>query len=342
MKKILVLPIKNEEWILESTLACASLWADHIIVADQNSEDSTPEILKKFSKVLVIKNNNQFHSSNVRKLLLDAARNFDGNNAIFSFDADEIPTSHILEKEYWDKISSLNPGSAIEMQWVNLWRSPDFYRTDEGSMHKPQYKSFGFIDNRKMEYTTLNVVNDHTSRIPAEAEKKPVRFEFPKVLHYQFANWQRTMSKQAYYRVVELLQKDNNFLTHLKINLKYLPSKDERGLKLEPVPNEWFKGFGGLLPKSFPAGELFWQDLEVLRQFEKHGTKKFSSLDIWDVDWESKRKDWKKNSNQSIGIGEITDARSITQKFFQKHILPLLVLFRPIYNKIFLWKNRLS
>lgn len=104
MKKILVMPVKNEDWILEKTLSCASLWADHIIIADQNSTDRTLEICNKFNKVVVVKNDSQFHSSNVRKLLLDTARNFDGNNAIFSFDADEIPTSGILELSFGTKL----------------------------------------------------------------------------------------------------------------------------------------------------------------------------------------------------------------------------------------------
>ena len=74
MKKIVLMPVKNEDWILEYSLSCASLWADHIIVADQTSTDRTPEICRKFEKVIYVKNHAEFHSSNVRKLLLDEAR----------------------------------------------------------------------------------------------------------------------------------------------------------------------------------------------------------------------------------------------------------------------------
>jgi glycosyltransferase involved in cell wall biosynthesis len=74
MKKIVLMPVKNEDWILEYSLSCASLWADYIIVADQNSTDRTPEICKNFDKVIYIKNDSQFHSGAVRRLLLEEAR----------------------------------------------------------------------------------------------------------------------------------------------------------------------------------------------------------------------------------------------------------------------------
>jgi glycosyltransferase involved in cell wall biosynthesis len=73
MKKILLFPVRNEEWILEQTLPAASLWADHIIVADHNSSDATPDILRRFPKVSIIQNTNEFHTSTIRRELLAEA-----------------------------------------------------------------------------------------------------------------------------------------------------------------------------------------------------------------------------------------------------------------------------
>lgn len=75
MKKIVLMPVKNEDWILEYSLSSASLWADHIIVADQNSTDATEELCARFEKVVYIKNTAiSLNMSHARELLLDKAR----------------------------------------------------------------------------------------------------------------------------------------------------------------------------------------------------------------------------------------------------------------------------
>lgn len=284
MKKILVLPVRNEEWILEKTLSCASLWADYIIVADHYSTDSTASILKHFPKVQVVKNENQFHTSNVRKTLLDAARKITGPKAIFSFDADEIPTADILDESFWEEVQRLPGGTPIEFLWINLWRSVSEYRVD-GNLQSPQWKVFGFVDDNQAEYTSLNVINDHASRTPITGVPS-VRFDQPKVLHFQFVDFERTMAKQAYYRMTEWIQKEHTWLSALKINLKYFPTKDERGLRLAVVPKSWFLGYeqrGVFSPTLSPTP--IWQYEAAGRYFTQYGQDYFAFLDIWDIPW---------------------------------------------------------
>ncbi|GAG56902.1 unnamed protein product, partial [marine sediment metagenome] len=48
-KIICLTPVKNEAWILDNFIKCASLWADHIIIADQDSTDDARKIAKKYS-----------------------------------------------------------------------------------------------------------------------------------------------------------------------------------------------------------------------------------------------------------------------------------------------------
>ena len=45
---ICLTPVKNEDWIIEKFLRATSLWAEYIILADQNSTDRTVEIAEKF------------------------------------------------------------------------------------------------------------------------------------------------------------------------------------------------------------------------------------------------------------------------------------------------------
>src|SRR3954453_20585511 len=91
LSTIVVTPVRNEAWILDRFLSCVSLWADHIIVADQGSADGSREIARRHSKVTLIDNPGSYDEGARQRLLLDAARSFEGRRVIFAFDADEIP-----------------------------------------------------------------------------------------------------------------------------------------------------------------------------------------------------------------------------------------------------------
>src|SRR5437660_66806 len=68
---ICVTPVRNEEWILERFLLCASLWADYIIVADQGSDDDTPRIAASHPKVTLIENSSPAYDEAARQKLLN-------------------------------------------------------------------------------------------------------------------------------------------------------------------------------------------------------------------------------------------------------------------------------
>ncbi|PYS70680.1 MAG: hypothetical protein DMF69_12770 [Acidobacteria bacterium] len=70
---IVLVPVRNEAWILKTFLECASLWADHIIVADQSSTDGSTEIAAAFPKVTVIENPLPHYSEVERQQLLICA-----------------------------------------------------------------------------------------------------------------------------------------------------------------------------------------------------------------------------------------------------------------------------
>ena len=95
-------PVKNESWILHRFLKSASLWADHIIIADQNSTDNSREIALQYSKVILIENNaEEFNEPERQKLLIDKAREIEGKRVIIALDADEMLTSNFLTSPEW-------------------------------------------------------------------------------------------------------------------------------------------------------------------------------------------------------------------------------------------------
>jgi glycosyltransferase involved in cell wall biosynthesis len=332
MKTVLVMPVKNEDWILEKTLACADLWADHIIIADQKSTDRTREIINKFPKAKLIENEATFHSSTVRKLLLDEARKIEGQNLILSFDADEIPTADIIQDIELIK-SKLKPGCALELQWLNLWRSPLQYR-DDRSLWSNSWKVFGFVDDGAMNYDQVDSLNDHTSRVPFAAHQNIVRLEMPKVLHYQFADWERTMSKQCRYRLTEFMF-DHRLLNVIRINHRYFHTKNEKHIAYGKVKQEWlgaYESSGADLADIGGSGKVSWFDLEVLSAFKEKGSGYFRWLDIWDVDWEAKRRAAPPGWRDSVPSEPIVDPRNIFIRLYHSTFQSLLDYDSPFYK----------
>jgi glycosyltransferase involved in cell wall biosynthesis len=327
MNRVVLMPTKNDAWILEKTLPCILMWADYVIVADQNSTDQTLEICKQSPKVKVINNDSVFHSTKVRQMLLDEARKIPGKNIIFSIDSDEIVTADILTKEFWEKMESCPIGTSFLMQWVQLWRTPIKYR-DDNSIWSNRYKHFAFIDDGVSAYTYEYEVNDHNPRVPTALTKNFVKLNMPKVLHYQFVNWERMLAKQRFYRIQDFIQTQRSLTNAIQINRMYVIAKDESGLKLKDIPNSWISAYEekGINLRQVKDQGLFWYDVEVLKWFKKYNPESFALLDIWDVNWEEKRLLAEKVSLETP-LEPIRDPRGLFINFYHNHqglIMPLL------------------
>ena len=158
MKTIVLIPIKNEEWILEQTLKNISSMVDFIIIADQRSTDRSLEICKQFPKVKVINNSFESHSNKIRWLLLDEARKIDGNNLIICLDADELlPPSAFKEINESINSGKAKIGDTFSFNWIQLWKSVRKYRID--NPWKNNQKKIAFWDDRKNEYKKIYIIN---------------------------------------------------------------------------------------------------------------------------------------------------------------------------------------
>jgi glycosyltransferase involved in cell wall biosynthesis len=99
---ICLTPVKNEAWVLERFLRCASVWADYIIIADQKSTDGSQEIARQFKKVILIENPSPTYNEFAREeLLIEAARNISGPRLLVALDADEALTANFMNSVEW-------------------------------------------------------------------------------------------------------------------------------------------------------------------------------------------------------------------------------------------------
>ena len=272
MKIIALIPIKNEDWILESSLTNISRWADHIIIADQMSTDHSREICKKFPKVTLIDNLNEGHSNKVRWQLLDEARKIEGNNLIVCIDADEILVPDTFaNKEVFKKYAL---GQRFEIPWIQLWKSPSQYRTDSG--WDELTKQFAFIDDRVMDYERSEVINDHTARIPSSP--LPLIHLDSALLHLEYVPFKKSQIKQAWYRCSELIAGKRSAR---RINTTYAPTLDSTQVKTKEVPATWNKGI--TFPEGLAETTSTWHRETILKWFDQYGIEFFEPLDIWHI-----------------------------------------------------------
>ncbi len=275
------MPVKNEDWILEYSLSSASLWADHIIVADQNSTDATEELCARFEKVVYIKNTAiSLNMSHARELLLDKARELWSDNLLFSLDADEVLSANsIHDADFLAKCESILPWESIELEWINLWGDIHSYRVDGHWWWI--YKHFIFRDDGKRDFWD---VPTSEPRMPEEYMKKSTRIESVKNLHYQFVDRERMLAKQRRYRVYDYLNSSKkNLWTAFKINLMYFPTKYVTRGQIKKLNDEW--GYPSLTPKIIVWRKNYWYNDDILSQLSKYGAQLFLWLDIWDYDW---------------------------------------------------------
>lgn len=312
---VAIVPIRNEEWILEKTLATLSLVCDDIIVSDQRSSDRTPEICLRYPKVRYLRNERPYPDhENRRAPLLRAARELGSSNVLLALDADEILTAQALRPEFRDFCMSLQPAEVVWLPWIMLWRDALRYR-DDRSVWSGRWLPCLFRDDGASDYPRGNW---HEARLPVPVAAGDRHWSGVRILHYQFVAYQRMLSKQAYCRVLERLQWPSKAAA--AIDRDYAVTKDERSIRLAPVPEEWLAGWRdhGIDLTRVEDEPFSWFDREVLEAIGRGGTRAFSDLDIWDIDWSRKRGEALRRGY--VTPGEVRDTRNLEERLYHWYL----------------------
>lgn len=283
-KIVALLPVRNEELLIEQCLRALACYADAIVVLDDASDDSTLEIvhrLKDECKIEVILTKDRWirDEPGDRKRLFEVGRSIGGTHFI-CIDADEMFTANCMNNNCLrNYILDLQPGESLAIYWIQLWRSVDYYRFDS-SVWTYNTKRVIFCDTPEATYTSEQF---HMQPAPQmNGKKKRLESYAYGLMHFQFVHWDNLLIKQAWYRCLERIKAPQKSIA--EINSTYKPSKDEIGLKLRPSKKEWFEGYTFFEPSHLTTQES-WRTKQVLGWFEQYGTDFFKDLDIWDIDW---------------------------------------------------------
>jgi glycosyltransferase involved in cell wall biosynthesis len=319
-KKIICLtPVKNESWILDKFLRATSMWADRIIIVDQNSTDGSVEIAKKFSKVKILKNDNEYNENYRNSILLESAREIEGEKILISLDADEFLSSNFRSEKEWDNIHSLKPGTIIEFPWVNVHPSLDKY---------------WFAGNKPLGFVYDNLSQSlpgaiHIERVPMPKNAPRYCMKNIFAMHFAYTDWDRMESKHRWYQCWERINRPRSAIEIYRMyhHMYSIGKKD-----LKPVPIEWLKAYNDsqICLTKITKQETYWWDIEVINFMNKHGGKYFKKEAIWDIDWIKNAKQHKFDN-----IQKYSDPRNLIDKI--THFW--LRATQPFYNNSYFVKR---
>jgi len=277
MKTIVLIPVKNEAWIIGNTLQNIAPHVDLVIIADQQSTDTTREICSRFDNVHIIDNHGTTHNNSVRWLLLEEARKYGEHNLIICIDADEVISPKAIEQmRSMVKNKSAEPGDVFSFLWLQLWQDP-YHFMKEGPW-KDNYKDIAFVDAPgKNEYRKDIVINDHTSRVPDSKIGKRITSSYP-LLHFHFLAWKRNQLKQAWYRCTELM---HGTRSARRINNTYRITLFDYKVPVYALEPDWYSGI--IMPTNIESATNEYYLNEMFGMFKDKSIEFFEGLQIWHI-----------------------------------------------------------
>lgn len=278
---VVLTPVRNEAWVLHAFLEATSLWADHIIVADQMSTDGSREIAKEYPKVILVDNNREgMHMAATRRLLFEAARKIEGEKILFTLDADEFLSGDFVHTADWEKIMESKPDDSFCWRWMNLKKND----ATKYSTFQPYYwcvhESEALWDGEFPD----NFI--HEWRLPwspkADESHKFILTDFCSI-HLARVNQLRQRNKERFYQVSTIGQNPKKS----RISL-YRQYHTEEKLEYMDVPMDAYRFYeehGLDLWKCIDWNDEGWFTSEIMCYFQRDGMKRYALLDIWDEDW---------------------------------------------------------
>ncbi|WP_404790599.1 glycosyltransferase family 2 protein [Altericista sp. CCNU0014] len=317
---ICLTPVRNEAWILDRFLQCASLWADHIILADQ-STDNSAEIASRYPKVTVVRNpSTGYNEAERQKLVLDEARKIPGPRLLITLDADEAFTANFTTSPEWQTLLDAPMGTAVRFKWCNLMSDLEHY------WQAPWDYAWGFMDDgSEPTWSTL-----HTTRIPAPLNAPDILMRDIKVMHFAFTDDMRRESKWRWYQCFERVV--NPHRSAIELYRQYHEEDSLRPDQIRPIPSHWMQGYveRGIDMTSVRRPHRPWWDKELVDMLDKYGAAHFRRQNIWTVDWDAVyREIYGKDPSRPL-----SDPRNKIDKWVHRWLRSSQAYYQP-YNRTF-------
>ncbi len=280
---VVVTPVRNEAWVLDAFLTCTSSWADHIILADQYSNDGSREIASKYEKVTLIDNpTREWYENICRARLLEEAAKIPGDKIIIGLDADEFFSEGFETTDSWRRIINSKGNEIFCLKWLNLY--DDFSSAEYTDAYFDWVAHYEESIDVVSEYQIREKHTIHCARIPC-LESGRCRYVFVDdfwVVHLAKINHGRIRQKFDFYQVT-WLDKNKEKANPIRMYRSYNKYYPDNLVHLDHPVKICCKGGTedcSHLVKISDYGKHYVD--EMLQVFQREGTEKFLKLAIWD------------------------------------------------------------
>jgi len=317
---ICMTPVRNEAWVLQAFLKATSLWADYIILADQQSTDRSKEIAMCYPKVILIENScPEFNESERQKMLIGRARQIVGDKILIGLDADEIFSANYIDTEDWKKIKRSKPGDVFCFRWANICMNQKEYWSPE------TYFPWMFHDDGKEPHGNY-VRNIHSMRIPFPIEEKQMFYvtDF-KVMHLSYLNNFRNESKNRFYKFVDWEMNHRSTISLSRVYMQLTLNDLILVLDFNYVYKKPLYDFN-LFDNVEIDTNKFWFDDYVKERINRYPIENIRKLDIWNKEFLSEYKmiDPRTFNNKIIHF-YLRTSSGISKTFFIRLIDKILI-----------------
>lgn len=279
---IVLTPVRNEAWILHAFLKATSLWADHIIIADQMSTDGSHDIYPQYEKVTVIDNpRTEMHQARTRQLLFEEAKKIKGDKILFTLDADEFLSGDFVNTDGWNTILNSEPGDVFCFKWMNLMEDSTKYTS-----FVPYYWAT-HVNNEVMNgIFPDNQIHEWRLPWPHHVNHEYV-IEDISFVHFARVNVLRQRNKEKFYQVSTAFH-DENYSGIRQYRMYHTISKEI----VYDVPDGVYNFYAsrGIDVESLinlnDGGQHYIDN--VLSNLNEKGLKHFRKLNIWDKNFVEK------------------------------------------------------
>ena len=273
---------RNYGWVTNAFLKANSLWADYIIIADQHSTDGTREMALEYPNVILLDNDNLTYSESTwSQLVIDRARQIEGDKILFFLDIDEMFSSNYLLTQDWQNILKSKPGEVFFFNWANICSDTKHYWTsknDDGSLF---FLARMFHDDGITPYNNEGIdIHTHCIPYPEDDVNRIFYVNDFKLLHFGSYNEKWNLSKQRYFQLVDFDQNNRNITS---LSRMYNSVEVEREMNV--LPDEWIYSrnmHGFDLFKEVYNTESTIFDQYIVNFVKNNGIDRYKKLDIWD------------------------------------------------------------
>lgn len=279
---VVLTPVRNEAWVLHAFLKATSLWADHIIIADQMSTDGSRDIYPQYEKVTVIDNpRTEMHQARTRQLLFDAAQKIEGDKILFTLDADEFLSGDFVNTDGWKTILNSEPGDVFSFRWMNLTSDSTKYTS-----FVPYYWAAHVNDEVMNGIFPDNQIHEWRLPWPHQVNHEYI-IEDISFVHFARVNVLRQRNKEIFYQVSTAFH-DENYSGIRLYRMYHTVSKDT----VYDVPAgvyDFYESRGVDIESLIDLNDGGQHYIDnVLSNLKDKGLKHFRKLNIWDKDFVEK------------------------------------------------------